>query len=62
VVYWGFVSRKTNPAFVYRIDKSDEASSKITLVEAHPGHVRNDECIVMPHQLEVIRRAGGRSN
>lgn len=53
---------KTNPALVHRIDKSDESSRQIALVEIHPRHVGNDKCIVMPHQLEIICRTGSRSD
>lgn len=56
------VAWKTNPALVHRIDKSDESSRQVALVVIHPRHVGNNKRIVMPHQFEIIRRTGSRSD
>lgn len=52
----------THPALIYRIDKGNKAPRQITLGMVHARHIRDNERIVMPNQLEVVGCTCGRAD
>lgn len=52
-------ARWTYPAFVARVDEGDEPPGQVSRPQVHARHVRDDERLVAPRQLDVVGRARG---
>ena len=52
------MDRRTHPTLVNGIDKRDEPSGQISLVQVHPWYIGDDERVVVPDQFEIVRCAG----